>query len=105
SRGVWTSLTRPSPRRCRPAPRHRAPTVPLSSGPGREWYSRTGTTVGRTGAGRGTMEDRIAPFLYLEMTDQHADVFAKDRVEQVLATPGGTRATGWTNCVPFRTDL
>jgi hypothetical protein len=51
------------------------------------------------------MEDRITPCLYLEMTDQDADAYAGSRVPAVLALPGATRATWWTNCVPFRTDL
>jgi len=51
------------------------------------------------------MEDRITPCLYLEMTDLDADVYAKARVAEVLDRPGATRATWWTNCVPFRTDL
>jgi hypothetical protein len=51
------------------------------------------------------MEDRITPCLYLEMTDQDAESYAKERAEDVLGLPGATRATWWTNCVPFRTDL
>ena len=51
------------------------------------------------------MEDRITPCLYLEMTNLDADVYAKARVAEVLDRPGATRATWWTNCVPFRTDL
>jgi hypothetical protein len=51
------------------------------------------------------MEDRITPCLYLEMTDVDADVYAKERAVEVLGRPGATRATWWTNCVPFRTDL
>src|SRR5271169_4198181 len=51
------------------------------------------------------MEDRITPCLYLEMTDLDAEVYAKERVAEVLERPGATRATWWTNCVPFRTDL
>ena len=51
------------------------------------------------------MEDRITPCLYLELTDREAGRYADERVPEVLARPGVTRATWWTNCVPFRTDL
>ena len=51
------------------------------------------------------MEDRITPVLYLEMTDMDVDAYAAGRVPTVLARDAVTRATWWTNCVPFRTDL
>ena len=51
------------------------------------------------------MEDRITPGLYLELTDRDATRYADERVPGVLARPGVTRATWWSNCVPFRTDL
>ena len=51
------------------------------------------------------MEDRITPSLYLELTDRDAARYADERVPAVLARRGVTRATWWTNCVPFRTDL
>ena len=51
------------------------------------------------------MEDRITAVLYLEMTDRPAERYAGERVPQVLALPGVQRATWWSNCVPFRTDL
>jgi hypothetical protein len=51
------------------------------------------------------MEDRITPCLYLELTDRDAARYADERVPAVLSRPGVTRATWWTNCVPFRTDL
>jgi hypothetical protein len=51
------------------------------------------------------MEDRISPVIYLEMTDRPADRYAEERVPEVLALPGISRASWWANCVPFRTDL
>ena len=51
------------------------------------------------------MEDRITPCLYLEMTDQDPGAYAAQRVPAVVGLPGVSRATWWTNCVPFRTDL
>jgi hypothetical protein len=51
------------------------------------------------------MEDRITPCLYLELTDRDAARYADERVPAVVSRPGVTRATWWTNCVPFRTDL
>jgi hypothetical protein len=51
------------------------------------------------------VEDRTTPVLYLEMTDRPAERYAAERVPEVLALPGVTRATWWANCVPFRTDL
>src|SRR5579871_6911911 len=53
----------------------------------------------------GQMEDRITPVLYLEMTDMDVNDYAAERVPAVLGRDGVTRATWWTNCVPFRTDL
>ena len=51
------------------------------------------------------MEDRITPGLYLEMTDQPIDEFARDRVPAVLAGAGVQRATWWRNVQRDRTDL
>jgi hypothetical protein len=51
------------------------------------------------------VEDRITPVLYLEMTDQDPDIYASERVPEVLSHPGVTRATWWGNCAPGRTDL
>jgi hypothetical protein len=51
------------------------------------------------------MEDRITPGLYLEMTDMPVDVYARDRVPQVLAQPGAQRATWWRNVQRDRTDM
>jgi len=51
------------------------------------------------------VEDRITPGLYLEMTDQAVDEYARDRVPQVLACTGAHRATWWRNVKRDRTDL
>jgi hypothetical protein len=51
------------------------------------------------------MEDRVTDVIYLEMTDRPADLYAAERVPQVLARSGVERASWWANCVPFRTDL
>jgi hypothetical protein len=51
------------------------------------------------------MEDRITPFLYLEMTNRPADDYARDRVPEVLARHGVDRGSWWDNCVLDRTDL
>jgi hypothetical protein len=34
------------------------------------------------------MEDRITPYLYLEMTNRDADSYAEERVSEVLSLPG-----------------
>jgi hypothetical protein len=51
------------------------------------------------------VEDRITPSLYLELTDRAVDDYADRRVPEVLAQPGVSRATWWTNCKPSRDDL
>ncbi len=51
------------------------------------------------------MEDRITAGLYLEMTDLALDRYASTRVPEVLAQPGGQRATWWRNVQRGRTDL
>jgi hypothetical protein len=51
------------------------------------------------------MEDRITPGLYLEMTDQPVDEYARDRVPRVLALSGTQRATWWRNVKRDRADL
>ena len=51
------------------------------------------------------MEDRITPGLYLEMTDQPIDDYARTRVPEVLAGAGAGRATWWRNVKRDRTDL
>lgn len=51
------------------------------------------------------MEDRITPGLYLEMTDRGPEVYASARVDEVLALPGVTRSTWWTNERPHRRDF
>jgi hypothetical protein len=51
------------------------------------------------------MEDRITPGLYLEMTDQPLDAYARERVPEVLARAGTHRATWWRNVKRDRADL
>lgn len=51
------------------------------------------------------MEDRITPGLYLEMTDEPLDSYARGRVPEVLARSGAHRATWWRNVKRDRTDL
>ena len=51
------------------------------------------------------MEDRITPGLYLEMTDIELDVYARDRVPEVLACAGAQRASWWRNVHRDRADL
>jgi hypothetical protein len=51
------------------------------------------------------MEDRHTAGLYLEMTDRALDVYARDRVPEILAMPGVERATWWRNLVRDRDDL
>jgi len=51
------------------------------------------------------VEDRLTPGLYLEMTDTAIDAYARDRVPEVLALAGVTRATWWRNVHRDRDDL
>ena len=51
------------------------------------------------------MEDRITAGLYLEMTDLSIDAYVTERVPEVLASDGATRATWWENVNRDRTDL
>jgi hypothetical protein len=51
------------------------------------------------------MEDRVTPGLYLEMTDVDASRYAAERVPEVRAHPGVTRATWWENVRRDRDDL
>ena len=51
------------------------------------------------------MEDRLTPALYLEMTEATPGAYAADRVGEVLARPGVTRATWWRNVHRDRADL
>ena len=51
------------------------------------------------------MEDRITPFLYLELTDADPLTYERERAPQVLSEPGVDRGTYWRNCVPGRTDM
>jgi hypothetical protein len=51
------------------------------------------------------VEDRLTAALYLEMTDQPLDEYARERVPEVLTMPGAKRATWWRNLVRDRDDL
>ena len=51
------------------------------------------------------MEDRITPGLYLEMTDGPLEAYARERVPEVLAVTGASRATWWRNVYRDRPDL
>ena len=51
------------------------------------------------------MEDRLTPVLYLEMTEATPEAYAADRVPDVVALPGVTRATWWRNVYRDRPDL
>ncbi len=51
------------------------------------------------------MEDRITPGLYLEMTDRPIDRYVEERVPDVLAMTGVSRATWWVNVHRDREDL
>lgn len=51
------------------------------------------------------MEDRVTPFLYLELASQPAAAYGAERVPPVLASPGVDRASWWSDCVPERRDL
>ena len=50
------------------------------------------------------MEDRLTPFVYLELSDRPAAAYARERVAQVRALAGVARATWWMNQKPGRTD-
>jgi hypothetical protein len=51
------------------------------------------------------VEDRLTPFLYLELTGQPPAAYAAERLPQVLALPGVERGSWWADCVPARRDL
>jgi hypothetical protein len=51
------------------------------------------------------VEDRITPFLYLELTDEPAATYGDERAPVVLSQTGVDRASWWENCVPGRTDF
>ena len=51
------------------------------------------------------MEDRITPGLYLEMTDRPLDRYVEERVPDVVAMTGVSRATWWVNVQRDRDDL
>jgi hypothetical protein len=52
-----------------------------------------------------SVEDRITPGLYLEMSDEQPETYAARRVPEVLARPGAQRATWWENVNVNRDDL
>lgn len=47
----------------------------------------------------------MTPGLYLEMTDVPGEVYAANRVPELLGRPGVTRGTWWENVCRDRTDL
>jgi hypothetical protein len=51
------------------------------------------------------VEDRRTPGLYLELSSWAAERHAAERVPEVLARPGVTRATWWANQHRDRTDV
>jgi hypothetical protein len=51
------------------------------------------------------VEDRLTPFLYLELSDRPPAEYGAQRAPEVLAAEGVDRATWWETCVPDRTDL
>jgi hypothetical protein len=51
------------------------------------------------------VEDRVTPFLYLELTSQPPGAYGTERVPQVFALRGVDRASWWSDCVPGRRDL
>lgn len=51
------------------------------------------------------MEDRLTPFLYLELTAEVAAEYGAGRVAQLVDLPGVERASWWSDCVPGRRDL
>ncbi len=50
------------------------------------------------------MEDRLTPVLYLEMSQDEPDEYARSRAGDVLALPGVERATWWRNVKRDRTE-
>ena len=51
------------------------------------------------------MEDRITPFLYLELSDRPPEEYGSSRAHEVLALPGILRASWWRNLRPHRRDF
>lgn len=51
------------------------------------------------------MEDRITPYLYLELGDAPPEAYGDDRVDRVLALPGVSRAIWWRNLHHQRKDF
>ena len=91
-------------------PSRRRGVPPVEPGPRTPTPSRSSSTERRTPDHRpdqrsSSMEDRITPELYLEMTSIPPDAYAAERVPDVLRLPAVTRATWWENVQPGRTDL
>src|SRR5262249_20634696 len=55
--------------------------------------------------GSASMEDRLTPVLYLEMTEATPEEYAAGRGGEALSLPGGERATWWHNVYRDRPDL
>jgi hypothetical protein len=51
------------------------------------------------------MEDRITPYLYLELSDAEPEVYAKERVDGVLDLAGVERGVWWRNLNYQRKDF
>jgi hypothetical protein len=51
------------------------------------------------------VEDRVSPFLYLELAAQPPRAYGADRVPELLGRGGVDRASWWSDCVPGRRDL
>ena len=51
------------------------------------------------------MEDRISPYLYLELSGDEPDVYAGKRVDAVLGRPGAERGVWWRNLHYRREDF
>jgi len=51
------------------------------------------------------VEDRVSPFLYLELTARASSEYGAQRAPELLGRPGVDRASWWSDCVPGRRDL
>lgn len=51
------------------------------------------------------MENRISPFLYLELSDHEPEDYAASRAQDVLADRAVEQGTWWRNLNPHRTDF
>jgi len=50
------------------------------------------------------MEDRLTPFVYLELANRTVEEYARERAAEVVALRGVERASWWSNQKPGRTD-